>query len=186
MTGYHPPEEQVDACTRLCAEAALADCPNGDTLVECVSGCQTAIRIEPCSAEWDALFACQDAVDEVECNSDGEPHWPGCDDEYVLALACVYGDALDPELEEPCRGLCEGEQGVECDNSQAVADCVQECQLIGAVVPVCEPELRDYLDCGGEAEEFMCNAEGDPQPVGCGVDLLLFAACVLTEYDIEL
>jgi hypothetical protein len=53
-------------------------------------------------------------------------------------------------------------------------------------VPVCEPELRDYLDCGGEAEAFMCNAEGDPQPVGCGVDRVLFAACVLTEYDIEL
>jgi hypothetical protein len=186
MTGYDPPDEQVDACTRICAEAQLAMCENADSLVQCVEGCRFAIQIEECSEEWDAVFACQDAVEEVTCNSDGEPEWPGCGDEYISALDCVYNDALDPDLEQPCTELCEASESVTCDNSAATGDCVTGCQLIGTAIPVCSEQFTAYTECGATAEEFMCDDDGEPQPVGCEGQQLGLLACVVTEYGLPM
>jgi len=184
MTGYDPPDSQVDACTSTCVAAEAADCPNADTLAECVADCRFAIQIEACSPFWDALLACQEAVDPVTCNNDGEPAWPGCEDEYIAALDCVYNDALDPTLEEPCAGLCEAEQVVTCDNSRTVADCTTNCQVIGTAVPVCRDQYTGYLDCGAAAEEFTCDSDGVPQPAGCTGTQLALLACVFTEYGV--
>ncbi len=184
MTGYHPPPEQVDACTSTCQKAADANCDNGDSLATCITDCRTAIRVEACSDAWDTLFACQ-AMDTVECNGDGQPTFPDCVDEYALAIACVYDTAIGGDLEPPCSDYCNAQADVMCDNSTNSADCTQECQLVGTIVEACDTEYVVYLDCAKDAD-FTCNADGDPFANACAADYLRFLACVVTEYDIQL
>ena len=96
----------------------------------------------------------------------------------------MVNDAIDPDLEAPCTGLCEAEQMITCDMSQAVANCTTDCQLLGTALPVCKTQLIGYLDCGAAADMFTCDADGDPQPAGCAGPALGFLACALTEYNV--
>jgi hypothetical protein len=182
MTGYRPPDSQVDGCTLTCAAGAEAMCENGDPLEACVRDCRFGIRLEACSDQWDDFFACT-SDSEPECGENGEVAWPDCVAEYAAIVACAYGDAMDPDLDAPCEGLCEAQGSVMCDNSAGAADCENDCGLVGAAVPVCKTQYLAYLECAGDAE-FMCDAQGDPQAEGCAATSLPFLACVVTEYDI--
>jgi hypothetical protein len=183
MTGYRPPASQVDACARLCAAGTELMCENAVSEEQCVSDCRFGIRLEVCSAQWDALFECTDDS-EPECDGNGEVAWPDCVAEYADVISCAYGDAMDPDLDAPCEAFCEAQDGAMCTNSPTTADCRPQCGLVGAAVPVCKAEYLAYLMCAGGAD-FMCDAQGDPQPEGCASTSLPFLACVVTEYDIE-
>lgn len=184
MTGYRPPDSQIDGCTLLCAASVEAMCENGDGLAQCLEGCRFGIRLEACSDLWDEFFECTDDS-EPECDGDGEVTWPECVAEYAAVIGCAYDDAMDPDLDAPCEGFCEAQGSVTCGNSASNADCENECGLVGAAVPVCKQQYLAYLECAAEAD-FMCDAEGDPEPEGCATTALPFLACVVTEYDITL
>jgi hypothetical protein len=184
MTGYRPPDSQIDGCTLMCAAAAEAMCENGDPLAQCVSDCRFGIRLEECSDQWDDIFACT-GDSEPECDGDGEVAWPECVAEYAAVIGCAFDDAMDPDLDAPCEAFCAAQGDVMCDNSASTADCENECGLVGAAVPVCKTQYMAYLGCAGDAE-FMCDAQGDPQAAGCATTSLPFLACVVTEYDITL
>jgi hypothetical protein len=184
MTGYRPPDEQIDGCTLMCAAAVEAMCENGDPLAQCLEGCRFGIRLEACSDQWDDFFACTNDS-EPECDTNGEVTWPDCVAEYAAVIGCAYDDAMDPDLEAPCDGFCDAQDGVMCTNSPAAGDCRNECGLVGAAVPVCKSQYMAYLECAGDAD-FMCDMQGDPQPEGCATTGIPFLACVVTEYDITL
>jgi hypothetical protein len=162
-----------------------ADCANEGTLEECINGCNFTIRLEECSEAWDALFACADEADEVECNSDGEASFVGCASEYNAAYVCVFEDGLNEDIEPQCSAHCAAASEAECENGGSENDCTNGCMLFGSVFSVCEERWVSYLECGAEAD-FMCNADGEPEPEGCGTPFILFLACVVEEYDIEL
>jgi hypothetical protein len=184
MTGYRPPDTQIDGCTLMCAAGVEAMCENGDPLAQCQEGCRFGIRLEACSDQWDEFFQCT-GDSEPECDADGEVTWPECVAEYAAVIGCAYDDAMDPDLEAPCEGFCAAQDGLMCMNSPSAADCRNECGLVGAAVPVCKTQYMTYLECAGDAD-FMCDMQGDPQPQGCNAAGLPFLACVVTEYDIML
>ena len=182
MSGYRPPDSQIDGCTLMCAAAVEAMCENGDSLAQCQEGCRFGIRLEACSDQWDDFFECTGDSDP-ECDADGEVTWPDCIAEYAAIIGCAYDDAMDPDLEAPCEDFCAAQDGLVCENSPSAADCRNECGLVGAAVPVCKTQYMTYLACAGDAD-FMCDMQGDPQPQGCAAAGLPFLACVVTEYDI--
>jgi hypothetical protein len=183
MTGYHPPDEQVDACTTLCEREAEADCENETTTEKCVEDCRVGILFEECSEQWDALFECAGDA-EVECNSAGEATFVGCNGQAAATYACVLGDGLDPAFQEPCSDYCAANTATECDNTPAAADCTSTCVIIASAFPVCDPDFSDFIECGADAE-YTCNAEGEPEASECAGNYLLFLGCILTEYDFQ-
>jgi hypothetical protein len=182
MTGYDPPDTQVDGCTLMCAAAVEAMCENGDSLAQCQQGCRFGIQLEACSDQWDDFFECT-GDSEPECDGNGEVTWPECVAEYAAVIGCAYGDAMDPDFDAPCEGFCDAQDGLMCTSSVSNADCRNECGLVGAAVPVCKQQYLAYLACAGDAE-FMCDENGDPQPEGCVQSGLPFLACVVTEYGV--
>lgn len=184
MSGYRPPDTQIDGCTLMCAAAVEAMCDNGEPLAQCLEGCRFGIRLEACSDQWDTFFECT-GDSEPECDGNGEVTWPECVAEYAAVIGCAYDDAMDPDLDAPCESFCDAQDGLMCDNSTTNQECQNDCGLVGAAVPVCKDQYMAYLGCAGDAE-FMCDANGDPQPQGCAQTGLPFLACVVTEYDITL
>jgi hypothetical protein len=184
MTGYDPPDSQVDGCTLTCAAQVEAMCENGDSLQQCQNDCRFGIRLEACSDQWDAYFECT-GDSEPECDSNGEVTWPDCVAEYAAVIGCAFDDAMDPDFDAPCEAFCDAQDGLMCTGSPSAGDCRNECGLIGAAVPVCKQQYLAYLECGGDAT-FTCDMQGDPQPEGCTTAGIPFLACVVTEYDITL
>jgi hypothetical protein len=183
MTGYHPPDAQVDGCTTLCEREAEADCENETTTEKCVEDCRIGILFEECSEQWDALFECA-ADAEVECNSSGEATFVGCNGQATATYACVLGDGLDPAFTEPCSDYCAASTATECDNTPAASDCTSTCVIIASAFPVCDPDFSDFIECAADAE-YTCNAGGEPEAPECAGEYLLFLGCILTEYDIQ-
>jgi hypothetical protein len=181
MTGYHPPDAQVDACTTMCERATEAGCENAPTTASCVEDCRVGILFEDCADEWDDLFACAEDA-EVECNGDGEPAFVGCTAQTATTYACVLGDGLDDAYNEPCADYCAASSATVCDNTPAESDCASTCVIIASAFPVCDPQFSDYIECGADAD-YTCNADGEPEAAGCAGPYLTFLGCILTEYE---
>jgi hypothetical protein len=181
MTGYHPPDSQIDACTTMCERAAEAGCENAPTTASCVEDCRVGILFEDCAEEWDELFACAEDA-EVECNGDGEPAFVGCTGQTATTYACVLGDGLDDAYNEPCADYCAASSATVCDNTPSESDCASTCVIIASAFPVCDPQFSDYIECGADAD-YACNADGEPEAASCAGPYLTFLGCILTEYE---
>jgi len=183
MSGYHPPEAQVEACTAMCEREAEAMCPNDDPLEKCIGDCRIAIRFEDCSAEWDAVFACAEDA-EVSCDSSGEATFAGCLTPYAAAIGCVFGDGLNTDFEARCSDFCASSTVPDCENSESEGECTEGCVVLASAFPVCNDVLTNYLGCGATAE-FSCGDDGEPEAAECFSESVLFLSCVVSEYDIE-
>jgi hypothetical protein len=181
MTGYHPPDSQIDGCETLCAQEATAACENETTLEKCIEDCRVGILFEDCAEQWDDLFACTEDS-EVECNAEGEATFADCTAQATATYACVLGDGLDPEFNEPCGDYCAANTAAECESTPSSADCATTCVIIASAFPVCNEVFSRFIECGADSE-YGCNADGEPEPTECGGQYLTFLGCILTEYE---
>ena len=80
-----------DGCEGLCAKVGDAACPN-DTEASCKTECDGLYAQAPnCTAEIDALIACQIASGNVVCEPDGDAKVEGCDAEGQAFFTCLMG-----------------------------------------------------------------------------------------------
>ena len=97
-------------------------------------------------------------------------------------MLCIVGIEPDPELVEPCEDYCDKAAAADCENAENLADCVSGCTLFGATDFPCSQSWNPVLTCS-EGATFECDNNGKAVPTGCGVQLLLFGACVLLNTD---
>lgn len=185
MTGYHPPGEQIDACTSMCEREAEANCPNEGTAQECFDGCRVGIQFEPCSSAWDALFECAETADAVTCNAEGEATVPDCVTQYAEVIDCVFNENLDESYTGTCDAYCGGLEAAACENAEPAATCASTCVILGSAFPVCAAVYSDFLECSTDAD-ITCDAEGKPTAADCASEYVLFLSCLVNEYDWEL
>jgi hypothetical protein len=124
------------------------------------------------------FIECTDEDDTTSCSADGEVVFDGCVSEQLAAWGCVFQEAPDPELEEPCENRCNAEAEAMCSDDYDLAGCVLFCQSVGTILPACEPTWQSFLECSNGAE-FECNEDGEAEPVGCDAEGISFLACAL-------
>jgi hypothetical protein len=185
MTGYHPPGEQIDACTSMCEREAEANCPNEGTAQECFDGCRVGIQFEPCSSVWDALFECAETADTVTCTAEGEATVPDCVTQYAEVIDCVFNENLDESYTGTCDAYCGVLEAAACENAEPAATCASTCVILGSAFPVCTAVYSDFLECSTDAD-ITCDAEGKPTAEDCASEYVLFLSCLVNEYDWEL
>jgi hypothetical protein len=72
-----------------------------------------------------------------------------------------------------CASLCE--KAAECDGSQGVADCRNQCEEIERIVERadCEDDFRDFLNCASEVPD-ICRVSDDQ----CAAEVQVYGECV--------
>lgn len=90
-----PAPELREPCEEYCANAAPAQCPNTETDLACVLGCQVSGSLYPsCSQPWSAFLSCAEGA-TFYCDDDGNALPEGCEAEYLLFAACIV-QAIEP------------------------------------------------------------------------------------------
>lgn len=185
MRGYHPPDEQIEACTSMCEREAEANCSNEGTEQECFEGCRVGIQFEPCSAGWEEMFACVETAAPFTCNAGGEATAPECVTEYAEVIDCVFNENLDPSFAVPCNEYCDANDAAGCQLSEPTAECSNTCVILASAFPVCAGVYQDFLECGAAAD-IICDEQGEPTAEGCASEYVLFLSCLVSEYDWQL
>jgi hypothetical protein len=87
--GTGPNPEFVDPCEDYCARVVEANCPNTESLADCVSGCTLlASDSLACTDEWDAVLDCAETADII-CNDQGDAVPDGCQLLIVAYALCA-------------------------------------------------------------------------------------------------
>jgi hypothetical protein len=185
MRGYHPPSTQIEACTSMCEREAEANCPNEGSVQQCFDGCRVGLQFEPCSAAWDAMFACVETADTITCNQTGEATITDCVTPYAEVIDCVFNENLDDDYAPRCDAYCGALELSACENAEPAAECENTCVILGSAFPVCSDVYTEFLECGTDAE-ITCDDQGEPAAEDCASEYVLFLSCLVDEYDWEL
>jgi hypothetical protein len=121
-----------------------------------------------------------DESDATSCSDEGEVVFNACVPEQQAAYTCLFQDAPDDELAEPCEALCSAQAAAECAVTDDLAGCVLGCQSIPTILPTCESGWTEFLACS-EDEAISCDADGEPVVRGCTAEYLQFLACAYPE-----
>ena len=159
-------------CPAECARLTEPECPDY-TLEKCTSDCEFITRLPDCQPEYEAYFDCSDGK-TAECNSEGDPHVPGCDLQLAIALVCAWGSIPNQSLEPKCDDYCEL---VEQTCSDERPDCSVNCQTLGTEGTGCDSLWEDHLDCVAAAETTACPL-GIFSAQGCGDSFVEWLTCV--------
>jgi hypothetical protein len=182
MRGYHPPDRQAMGCAQTCEREQAAMCPNEGSYEQCVSGCLVGLQFESCSADWDAVFACVGTAGPATCDANGEAVVSDCRTELEAAIGCVVTVVGGSSVTTQCSANCRAAAAAMCPNADTTESCNFDCNAVATAFPVCQATYSAAIACAGGAEH-TCDADGEPQPVGCNGATGDFVDCLSAEYD---
>lgn len=175
-----PPPELVDDCEQFCELEVASECPSAPDAAACAGGCELTTRVPECNDELGEFFDCIEEDSTNSCSNEGDVVYDSCVSEQLAAWSCVYQEAPDPGLEEPCESYCGAVQDAMCANDAGdLAGCILYCQSIGTILPECVDPWQTLLECG-QGADFECDENGEAQPAGCDIEAVLFIGCVCT------
>jgi hypothetical protein len=171
------PPQVVDGCNALCLKEAAAKCPNQGTVENCVVGCRLILNNPACSAQSNALFACE-KTSTASCDAQGKATLAGCAVEQLNAASCFLQSANDPTLKSPCATYCSGVASAKCPNDD-IAGCPSGCQVVGNFIPACNHFWKAYVSCASTAM-FTCGMDGKAGAPSCGLEFAAYALCTIS------
>jgi hypothetical protein len=166
----------VDGCNELCAKEATANCPNQGPVGDCILGCRLILNNPSCSAQANALFACE-KTSTAACDGQGKATLTGCGVEQLNAASCFLQNAADPTLKSTCDAYCAGVVAANCPNDDP-AGCAVGCPVIGNFIPACNQYWKSYVTCASTAT-FTCGMDGKAGARTCALPFAQYALCTL-------
>ena len=162
-------------CEPLCQDFASSGCSDSPTYDGCMVTCLALTSSSACDASADAYFSCTSAID-VTCDAAGKPHFPGCGDEYLIAVGCAVTENPNPAIEQPCDANCDNVVAAACEYNGTKSECYTNCMWLGATGTGCSDEWATYLDCAN-AVTMECLLGFAVAP-GCGTEFAAYSSCI--------
>ncbi len=168
--------EVVDGCNELCLKEAAANCPNQDTLNNCVIGCRLILNNSNCTQATDSLFACE-KTSTVSCDAQGKATLTNCGLEQLAAATCFLVNAQDPTLKPACTTYCANVAATNCPNDDP-AGCATGCPVVGNFIPACNVYWKAYVTCASTAT-LVCGQDGKAGAPACALQFAAYAICTI-------
>jgi hypothetical protein len=150
-------------------------CPSQESIGSCIQGCRLLLNNPSCTAQTEALFACE-PTSTVSCDGSGKASLDDCEIQTLSATACVLEDATDPTLAVPCAKYCAESAAADCPGDDP-SGCQTGCQVAGNLVPGCDSAWSSYLACAVGGGVLSCGNGGNAFAPACVIQGLEYLAC---------
>lgn len=162
-------------CEPLCEELSTSGCDDAPTYDGCMLTCLSLTSSSACVPSANDYFDCADAT-SVECASWGDPYFPGCGDEWLVAIDCAVTENPNPAIQQPCGDYCDTVEALGCEFNNPRDECYTNCLWLGNTGTGCDDEWATYLDCAnGVTMECLLGFAVAP---GCGPDWDAYWQCI--------
>jgi hypothetical protein len=164
-------------CEPLCQTLAGSGCDSAPVEENCLVTCLMLTSSSACEATADDYFDCTEAA-TVDCNAAGEAYFPGCGDEWLVAIDCAVNENPNPAIEQPCDDYCDKIVAANCPQNGTKDECYTNCLWFGAGGTGCDDELSTYLSCANDSMTEMICIAGYAVAVGCGPAWTAYTDCM--------